>query len=105
MMPIALVANWISDVTRWQNLRWLKIWCRHLIPPGRVTALTHCLQLPYWQYQLELSWHFHQPESYQLSLNNISHSLTSGPQVYMRPKKLKHISYGQAEVNITVIPD
>ena len=28
----------------------------------------HCLGLPYWHYQLVLTWYLHQPESHQLSL-------------------------------------
>ena len=32
-------------------------------------ALPHCLGLPYWHYQLVLSWYPHQPESHQLSLH------------------------------------
>ena len=47
-------------------------------------ALPHCLELPYWHYQLVLSWYLHQPESHQLSLHKVSHSLsdgqTSGPK-------------------------
>ena len=41
-------------------------------------ALPHCLELPYWHYQLVLTWYLHQPESHQLSLNKVSHSLTDG---------------------------
>ena len=33
---------------------------------------SHCLELPYWHYQLVLSWYPHQPESHQLSLTNVS---------------------------------
>ena len=29
----------------------------------------HCLELPYWHYQLVLSWYPRQPESHQLSLH------------------------------------
>ena len=39
-------------------------------------ALPHCLELPYWHYQLVLTWYLHQPESHQLSLNKVSHLLT-----------------------------
>ena len=42
-------------------------------------ALPHCLGLPYWHYQLVLSWYLHQPETHQLSQQNISHLETLGP--------------------------
>ena len=32
-------------------------------------ALPHCLGLPYWHYQLVLSWYLHRPESHQFSLH------------------------------------
>ena len=35
-------------------------------------ALPHCMELPYWHYQLVLSWYLHQPESHQLSLNKVA---------------------------------
>ena len=38
--------------------------------PGCVTAFPHCVGMPYWHYQLLLSWYLHQPESHQLSLHN-----------------------------------
>merc|ERR1719458_2201228 len=38
-------------------------------------ALPHCLGLPYWHYQLVLSWYLHQPESHQLSLHKVSESV------------------------------
>ena len=55
-----------------------KIW-----PPDGITCITNkfahqlhalpdCLGLPYWHYQLVLSWYLHQPESHQLSLQNLS---------------------------------
>ena len=34
-------------------------------------ALPHCLVLPYWHYQLVLSWYPHLLESHQLSLTNV----------------------------------
>ena len=48
---------------RWQHLQML-----HQVAS---LALSHCLGLPYWHYQLVLSWYLHQPESHQLSLQNI----------------------------------
>ena len=39
-------------------------------------AFPHCLVMPYWHYQLVLS--LHQPESGQLSFNNVSQSRTPG---------------------------
>ena len=44
-----------------------------MVPLALVTiALPHCLGLSYWLYQLVLSWYLHQPESHQLSFNNLS---------------------------------
>ena len=43
-------------------------------------ALPHCLELPYWHYQLVLTWYLHQPESHQLSFTKVSYSRTSGPK-------------------------
>ena len=58
-------------------------------------ALPHCLELPYWHYQLVLSWYLHQQESHQLSLNKVSQWRTDGhpdpkigPQVYLGPIKI-----------------
>ena len=55
--PLASVANWVR---KWHNLHCFQSW-----PPGCITALPHCLELPYWHYQLVLSWYPHQPESHQ----------------------------------------
>ena len=74
----ALVANL---ATRWH---WFKIWSSagatciasevgHQIA---LFALLHCLGLPYWHYQLVLSWYPRQPESHQLSLTEVSYGLT-----------------------------
>ena len=41
--------------------------------------LPHCLGMPYWRYQLVLSWHLHQPESHQLSLIKVTQLDRSGP--------------------------
>ena len=41
--------------------------------------MPHCLGLPYWHYQLVLTWYLHQPESHQLSFNKVPHSITTGP--------------------------
>ena len=78
-------------VTRWSYVHWLHhLHCFQSWPPDCVTALPHCLELPHWHYQLVLSWYPHQPESHQLSLNKVAHSLTHGhpdpkigPQVYL----------------------
>ena len=35
--------------------------------------------LPYWHYQLVLSWYLHQPESHQLSFTKVSDRRTTGP--------------------------
>ena len=42
--------------------------------------MSHCLGLPYWHYQLVSSWYLHQPESHQLSLQNVCDGRTSGPK-------------------------
>ena len=34
-------------------------------------AFLHCLGLPYWHYQLVLSWELHQLESHKLSFNKV----------------------------------
>ena len=79
--PLASVANWVP---KWHNLCWFKICSSasatciasnvgHQIA---LLALLHCLGLPYWHYQLVLSWYPHQPESHQLSLQKLSHSVT-----------------------------
>ena len=50
-------------VLMWRHLDCLQSW-----PPVCITAVPHCLELPYWHYQLVLSWYLHQPESHQLSV-------------------------------------
>ena len=42
--------------------------------------LQHCLGLPFWHYQLVLSWYPHQPESHQLNLNKVCYLRTFGPK-------------------------
>ena len=37
--------------------------------------IKHCLGLPYWHYQLVLSWNLHQPESHQLTFKNVCHGV------------------------------
>ena len=83
MAPLAWVAKlatrWrhLHELTYWPRTRWhhlheFKYWppdgatCKSL-PPGCVTALPDCVGMPYWHYQLVLSWYLHQPESHQLS--------------------------------------
>ena len=73
MAPFALVANL---TTRWRHLHKLQIW-----PPDdhqvESLALLHCLGLPFWHYQIVLSWYLHQPESHhQLSFKKLSQSVT-----------------------------
>ena len=41
--------------------------------------MLHCLGLPYWHYQLVLSWYLHQPESHQLSLQKVTQLERTGP--------------------------
>ena len=65
MAPLALVANL---PTRWRYLHCFQSW-----PPDCITCIATLL---YWHYQLALSWYPHQPESHQLSLQNLSYSLT-----------------------------
>ena len=40
-----------------------------------ILVLLHYLGLPYWHYQLVLSWYPHQPESHQLCWYNLSQSV------------------------------
>ena len=55
MAPLALVPKF---ATRLRCLHCFQSW-----PPGCITALPHCLELPYWHYQLVLSWYLHQPST------------------------------------------
>ena len=59
--------------TMWHHMHSFKIWSSggstcivskvgHQVATAS-HALSHCLGLPYWQYQLVLSWYLHQPES------------------------------------------
>ena len=45
-------------------------------------ALPHCFGLPYWHYQLVLSWYLHQPESHQLSLQKVAHCWQFSPFLF-----------------------
>ena len=38
-------------------------------------ALPHCFGMSYWHHQLVLGWYLHQPESHQLSLQNMCQSV------------------------------
>ena len=64
---------------------------------GILMLLIHCLGLPYWHYQLVLSWYPHQPESHQLSLHKGVGRTDGhpdpkiGPQVYLGPIKTQHL--------------
>ena len=78
--PLALLANlapvtlFVNFATRWHFLHWFEIW-----QPGWLDeshALPHCLGLPFWHYQLVLTWYLHQSESHQLSFKNVSNVLT-----------------------------
>ena len=56
-------------------------------------VLPHCLGLPFWHYQLVLSLYLHQPESHQLSLQKVSHSVSEtrthrSDQRYLGPIKM-----------------
>ena len=42
-------------------------------------ALPHCIGLPYWHFELVLSWYLHQPESQRLGLSD---GRTSGPKYW-----------------------
>ena len=75
--PLVFVQNL---VIRWCHLHWFQSW-----PSGGTTCrcynfshqvASHCLGMPYWQYQLVLSWYPHQPESHQLSLNKVLDSVS-----------------------------
>ena len=79
VVPLAS-ANW---ATKWHNLHLFKMWssggatCIVSKVGHQVTslALPHCLELPYWHYQLVSGWYLH-----QLSFKKVSHWLTSGPK-------------------------
>ena len=95
MKILAMIANLFNG---WCHLHQLQIW-----PPSGTTCIgstfshqvaplalfpklatrsrhLHCYialaWIAYWHYQLVLSWYLHQPESHQLSFNNVSHSLS-----------------------------
>ena len=57
-----------------------------VVPLALFPKLATCLRnlrchigLPYWHYQLVLSWYLHQPESHQLSFTKVSDRRTTGP--------------------------
>ena len=61
----------------------------HDVPPN-VPLKLHCLGLLYLYHQLEFTWYLHQPESHELSQQNVFYILTETdsdpyirPQVYM----------------------
>ena len=72
--------NHFSDRNQFDgHLHWFQLWpaggvtcisykCGHQVAP---LALPHCLWLPCWHHQLVLSCYLHQPESHQLSFNNV----------------------------------
>ena len=67
---LALLTLFVNFATRWHYLHWFEIW-----QPGWLDeshALPHCLGLPFWHYQLVLTWYLHQLESHQLSFKNVS---------------------------------
>ena len=93
MAPLELVTNL---ATRCHHLYWFQIWplddYLQIWPPDGTTCITNkfahqtkshalpdCLGLPYWHYQLVLTWYLHQPESHQLSLQNVLEWETTGP--------------------------
>ena len=53
----------LLNFTNWFNIwSWGDITCIawfKSLPPGCVTALPHCVGMPYWHYQLVLSWYLH----------------------------------------------
>ena len=71
---LALVQNLVIS---WRHLHCFQSW-----PPDCVTCIATLPWIPYWYYQLVLSWYPHQPESHQLSLTkhySLTHLLTTGP--------------------------
>ena len=106
MAPLELVTNL---ATRCHHLYWFQIWplddYLQIWPPDGTTCITNkfahqtkshalpdCLGLPYWHYQLVLTWYLHQPESHQLSFKNVSYVLTDNrtlrsDQGYLGPIK------------------
>ena len=81
MAPLALVQ---SLVIRWRHLHWLQSW-----PLGWVTWIA---TLPYWHYQLVLSWYPYQPvtsvKSAQRSWSDLYHNPNIGPQGPLGPIKI-----------------
>ena len=110
MAPLELVTNL---ATRCHHLYWFQIWplddFLQIWPPDGTTCITNkfahqtkshalpdCLGLPYWHYQLVLTWYLHQPESHQLSLQNLSESVSDNrthrsDQGYLGPIKIVKI--------------
>ena len=72
VVPLAMFANWFEILTL-GNITCIGSKVGHQIVS---LAFPHCLVMPYWHYQLVLS--LHQPESGQLSFNNVSQSRTPG---------------------------
>ena len=84
---LAMIANLFNG---WCHLHQLQIWppsgtkCigstfSHQVAPLALfpkLVIATLAWIAYWHYQLVLSWYLHQPESHQLSLNKVSHSLT-----------------------------
>ena len=81
LMPQICLLNVPQDLTQMCLLN-VPPQCRSSVivhgcwPPVCITAVSHCLELPYWHYQLVLSWYLHQPESHQLSLQKVLDGLT-----------------------------
>ena len=93
MTPLELVTNLAF---RCHHLYWFQIWPQddylQIWPADCTTCITNkfalqtkshalpdCLGLPYWHYQLVLTWYLHQPTSHQLTFNKVSQLQTTGP--------------------------
>ena len=81
---------WVYDLNHFANLQ---IWkssgatcISHKFDHQMASlALPFCLGLPYWYYQLVLSWYLHQPESHQLSLKKLCMDLVTSRPIDRTP--------------------
>ena len=108
--PPPVLASATKLTTRGRHLHQLKIWSKsgttcihlkfcHLVAPLAMVpnlstrlkslSLPHCLGMPYGHYQLVLSRYLHQPESHQVSLQNVSELETEiGTHIHLDPTKM-----------------
>ena len=96
----ASVANW---ATKWHNLHCLvqnlvircHLHCFHSWPLGCVTCIATLPLFVLLALSVVLSWNFHQPESHQLSLNEVLYGETDiRPQIHLGPIKIGSLHCG-----------